>query len=181
MRRKNISSEMMMDYISQALLLLMRTTPFSAITIGELTKKAGVNRSTYYRHFTSKEAVLRYYLASVMEEYQTRFAAGGSREYRFYLETMFESFYARRSDLLLIHRAGLSHLLMDVLMECFRFKDLPEAEQYRASYHIGGIYSNLLLWFSRDMRESPKEMTELALRIRPEKSLTLFGSLSASP
>ena len=46
MRRKNITSEMMMGYIQQALLLLMKDKAYPDITIGEITAKAGVNRST---------------------------------------------------------------------------------------------------------------------------------------
>ena len=45
MRRKNLTSEMMMSYIAEALVLLMQQKPYSEITIGEITKKAGVNRS----------------------------------------------------------------------------------------------------------------------------------------
>ena len=40
MRRKNITSEMMMEYIEQALLLLMKDKAYPDITIGEITAKA---------------------------------------------------------------------------------------------------------------------------------------------
>ena len=49
---------MMMDYIAQALLQLMETAPFAAITVQQIAARAGVNRSTYYRHFSGKEDVL---------------------------------------------------------------------------------------------------------------------------
>lgn len=47
MRRKNTTSKMMKGYIIGALLLLMKKRNFSEISIGEITDKAGVNRSTY--------------------------------------------------------------------------------------------------------------------------------------
>lgn len=170
-----------MDYIAQALLILMRKQPFSDITIGEITKKAGVNRSTYYRHFASKESVVQFYLDSVMQEYQDKFADADGRDFTAYLDTMFATFFDKKEELLLIHGAGLSFLLRNVLMERFRFAEIPSAEQFRASYHIGGIYNNLLLWFDHGMQETPAEMVEMALKYSPKKAFTLFGKLVAPP
>lgn len=47
MRKKNTTTEMMKGYIADSLLHLMSTKPYNDITIAEITKKAGVNRSTY--------------------------------------------------------------------------------------------------------------------------------------
>ena len=176
MRRKNVTSEMMMAYIEQALLLLMQSRPYSDITIGEITEKAGVNRSTYYRHFPTKDSIIKSYLDAIMEEYQNTFRNLHSDDYALYLRTMFETFYEKRADLLLIHQSGLSYLLLDVLMNRFRFEDIPEREQFQMSYHIGGIHNNMLLWFAHGMRETPVEMTEIAIQYGPEKQMTLFGT-----
>ena len=54
----------MMEYITDALLLLMKHKNFNDITIGEITKKAGVNRSTYYRHFSTKESIIKFYFST---------------------------------------------------------------------------------------------------------------------
>jgi len=47
MRRKNITSEMMMDYIAEGLLRLMNDKPYAKISVLDICEKAGVNRSTY--------------------------------------------------------------------------------------------------------------------------------------
>lgn len=175
MRRKNVTSEMMMDYIEQAFLLLMREKPYGQITVSEITARAGVNRSTYYRHFDTRESILRSYLDSIMETYQRRFKELQSGDFPLYLRTMFEAFYEKKEDLLLIHRSGLSYLLYEVLMDQFHFAEVPPAEQFRVSYHIGGIHANMLLWFDHGMRETPGEMTETALQYSPSEALTLFS------
>lgn len=54
MKRKNSETNLLKLYISEALILLLEKKEFSEITIKEITKKAGVNRSTYYRNFKSK-------------------------------------------------------------------------------------------------------------------------------
>ena len=179
MRRKNITGEMMMGYISQALLLLMREKPYAEITIGEITHRAGVNRSTYYRHFDTKESIVRFYLDTVMCEYRQVFAEKQSMDFTLYLLTMFQTFYRHKEDLLLLHGEGLSIYLLDVLMKHFRFEEIANGasieQQYRASYHLGGIYNNMLLWFSHGMTEPPKEMARVAMTYRPAESLTLFN------
>ncbi len=174
MRRKNITSQMMMEYIEQALLLLMKDKAYGDITIGEITAKAGVNRSTYYRHFDTKESIIRSYLDSIMEAYQERFRQLDSHDFSLYLRTMFETFYDHKEELIRVHRSGLSYLWLDVLMARFHFEEIPTDQQFRVSYHIGGIHSNMLLWFAHDMKEPPEEMTQMALSYGPDPSLSLF-------
>ena len=94
---------MMMDYISQALLLLMYEKPYGDITIGEITKRAGVNRSNYYRHFETKDSIVVFYLDSIMKEYWVEFYGKGSSDFSEYLFTMFEIFFKHKDDLILFH------------------------------------------------------------------------------
>ena len=61
MRRKNKTSDMMKEYIAESLLILMGTGSFEEIKNNEITAKAGVNRSTYYRNFQSKNDIVVFY------------------------------------------------------------------------------------------------------------------------
>lgn len=99
-----------MGYIQQALLLLMKDKAYPDITIGEITAKAGVNRSTYYRHFDTKESIIHSYLDSIMETYQKRFQQLHSQDFTLYLRTMFETFYENKENLTHIHQSGLPGL-----------------------------------------------------------------------
>ena len=146
----------------EALLQLMKKKNYTEISVGEIAARAGVHRATFYRHFTSKDDVLR---------------------------CVFQSFYENKTQMLLLNQAGLSGQLLDVLKDYFRFDVIPDIvtdgpeeetgtesgagearastniEKYRMAYRIGGIYSCLLLWFSHDMRETPEEMTRIAASI----------------
>ena len=66
MRRKNTTKTMMKEYMAESLLWLLQRKAFADISISEITDKAGVNRATYYRNFTSKEEIVRFYLRGIM-------------------------------------------------------------------------------------------------------------------
>lgn len=50
------------ECIESALILLMQTKPFTDITVTDLTRKAGVSRTAYYRNYASKEDILSGYM-----------------------------------------------------------------------------------------------------------------------
>lgn len=132
-----------------------------------------MHRATFYRHFSSKEDVLRCCVSEIIKE------AEGDREilqqdFASFIEPVFQALDDKKKQILSLDSAGLSGLLMDVLRDYFDFDEEEEKEwggqgtndaareQYRTAYRIGGIYSCLLLWFSHDMRETPEEMAQIA-------------------
>jgi AcrR family transcriptional regulator len=179
MRVKGLDEDLIQQYIAEALLLLMKDRPFGKITIQAITDRAGVNRSSYYRHFDSKEDIIRYYLMGIMDEYQAAYQAQQTPTFRSYTRQIFTTFYAHREDLLRIHRDGLSYLLLDVLNTCFKFDKIQDrvasVRQFAVSYHIGGIYNNMRLWLDHGMAETPEQMAAIALSFRPEGSFTLLN------
>ena len=169
MRRKSTTSKMMKSYLVDALLILMSEKDFQSITIDELVKKAGVNRSTYYRHFTGKEDIIFYFLDSVISEYLEKIRLQKT-DLKTYLLNMFRHYLNYRKQMLVIYHAGLSMVLLKVLEKYFHSQidtDKPLVEQYKISFYIGGIFNHFLMWFSRGMQESPEEMTEYALLVLP--------------
>ena len=49
--------------VQDALIILLRTTDISKISIRELCEKAGINRTTFYNHYGSQYDVLKDILA----------------------------------------------------------------------------------------------------------------------
>ncbi|MEE8808276.1 MAG: TetR/AcrR family transcriptional regulator [Lactimicrobium sp.] len=179
MRRQGLNEEVIQQYIAEALLLLMQKKPYEKITIGEITQKAGVNRSSYYRHFDTKEDIIRYVLMHIMQEYLAAYQSGKDKSFEAYTLQIFTTFYTHRKELLLIHRNHLSYLLLDVLNTCFKFDavkdEIGSARQFEISYHIGGIYNNMLLWMNHQMKETPEQIADIALSFKPEGSFTLLN------
>ena len=179
MIRKNTRHEMMMGYMAGALLELMLEKDYTKISIGEIAKKAGVDRSSYYRHFKSKEDIISFFFDMVLKESLEGYTNLSSIDFTLYIHSIYTAFFNYRKEILLIHYANLSFLLLDVLSKRFQFselaKDFPLSKQYELSYIIGGIYNNLIFWMSRDMKETPDELTEISLQFRNEESLSLLS------
>ena len=168
MRRKNITSEMMKQFIAEALLLLMEKKQYDSITIGEITQRAGVNRSTYYRNFETKDEILQYYFEQIIYTHVARIPKQHVPLPDYLLE-MFTHYYEYKEKLLLIHRAKKSHLILDTLNRTFSSirEDKALINKYEIYYHTGGIFNTFILWFDNEMQESPKAMTRISCSFMP--------------
>lgn len=171
MKRKNITTEMMKDYMVDALILLLRKQPYQSITVGQIAAKAGVNRSTYYRNFQSKEDIIKRYYCRILEQGLSRIENPDTIGMEPYLIQMFQTFYEQKEALLTVHRNGLSYLLLDALNNHFAFhRNLEQGtfvEKMPLYYHTGGIFNNFLLWFDCNMEATPEEFAKAALLVYP--------------
>ena len=59
-KEKNPIAERSKKWIVSALLKLMKTKPYEEITVQEISDEADLVRRTFYRNFTSKNAILSY-------------------------------------------------------------------------------------------------------------------------
>lgn len=169
MRRKSTTSEMMKSYIVDALLILMNKKDYNDITVGEIVEKAGVNRSTYYRHFDKKEDVIKYFLDKLSMDI---IEWNRAKEVTFeeHLINMYTHYYKHKSQMMTIYNSGLSILFLDILKKHLGSgadNDTPVSTKYDIAFHIGGTFNQFLLWFSRDMEDSPEEMAAYTLAILP--------------
>jgi AcrR family transcriptional regulator len=170
MKRKYTPTANLKDYIAESLLFLMRKKVFTDISIGEITVKAGVNRSSYYRNFDSKDDIIKHFFNKIVFELMENIKPQNKLSLKDYLLIMFSHFYQYKKELLLIHKNRLSHLILEALNETFtkiEEKKLFE-ELFRIYYHTDGIYNSFILWFADDMCQTPERMTELSMGILPK-------------
>lgn len=165
MKRKNVNTDMMKSYIVESLFILLREKDFEKITIHEITIKAGVNRSTYYRNFNSKEDIIRFYFSDVMNEYLNEFRNSNDKSNENYMYIIFNNLYNNRERLLLLYKNKLAHLILDELNAFFEKNATitTRGEKYKGYFHTGGIYNFMNLWFSDDMLDTPRELMELSI------------------
>lgn len=173
MRRKSITSEMMKSYITDALLILMEKTNYNDITIGDITKKAGVNRSTYYRHFEKKEDIIKYFLDKISKDI-LEWDKEKESSFEEHLATVYKHYNNHKKQMMAIYNNGLSILFLDVLKkylgaETHKNENIPM--QYSIAFHIGGTFNHFMFWFSRNMKDSPEEMVKYTLSVLPKSQI----------
>jgi len=133
------------------------------------SETAGVNRSTFYRNYDSKDAIIKYYFNCIIYRFVEK-APENPIPSREYFSQMFQHYYDYKRELLLIHKAGLTRIVLDTLNETFSeiHADITKTERYATYYHTGGIYNSFLLWFEGGITETPAEMAAIVTSFFPE-------------
>ncbi len=160
-RRKGTTTDMMRDFVADALLSLLADREYREVTIKELASEAGVSRSTFYRLFGDKDTVVSWWYGALMDEYLRLFAARADRGRGGYLRAIFDCFYAHHEELLLLHERGCTHRMLGVLRD--RLGD--ERASYASAYHVGGVYGVMEQWLDARMADPPEKMAAEALAI----------------
>ncbi|MDE7171390.1 MAG: TetR family transcriptional regulator [Oscillospiraceae bacterium] len=144
------------EKITDGLLELMKETPFEEITISDIVRKAGVGRASFYRHFDSKEAVVRHHMARLLKEWGREFEAIGKLEELG--PSLLRHFYGHRYFYLLLHRCGMSHYLLEAIRETMELDHKSDQEVYPLSWFAGGLYGVVDEWMRRGMSTLPEDM-----------------------
>ena len=171
MRRKNTTTYMMKEYITEALLQLMKKKEFEKLTIEEITTKAGVNRSTYYRNFKSKEMIIEFYFDNILFNFFEKIKNENIVDFSSYLKNLLKYYYQERENLLLIYKQGLSYIFLDELNKIFfnaeKNNKLTDKEKIYRYYHIGGIFNIFSYWFSTNMDILPEVLADISVSFLP--------------
>lgn len=171
--KKEPVAERSKRWIVEALLALMNKRDYGDITVLEIAGKAGLSRRSFYRHFSTKEAVLARYAESLREEYVSALR----REKDLSLPTIAKVYFAfwseRRDFLCALRRGGMLHLVLALQTECLpgvysELKGDPgeydnrEQMECALAFSAGGFWNLLSRWLDRGARESPEEMADIA-------------------
>lgn len=165
------------EWFTSALLKLMKTKPYREIRIKELSKKADLDRRTFYRYFKSKDDVLELYCGFIMQDFAKRILDKNELSLRTVVTSYFE-FWEEHVDFLKLLKE--SHMIyffverMDSLI--YRHvslkvkpyligKELDEETRYSFFFHFGGLWSILNRWAAKEPRETPEEMARIVVEV----------------
>lgn len=157
------------QFIVEGLLILLKKKAFADITIKEITEKAGVNRSTYYRNFNMKEDIVICFYTDLLTTCSSETRTETNEDH---LRTIFHTFYMQKEVLLCLHKQQCSYLLFGVLNTFFstygRMSQVSDFHQaFDIYYHAGGVFHTLLLWFDQGMAQAPNELVKYSLQLLP--------------
>lgn len=159
---ENKQSERSRQWISDALVDLMQKKPYAHITVKDITDRAGVARLTFYRHFETKEDILRYRFQILFSGYLSELETSSARNLLEALSLCFD--YWRRNGQQL--HAMVENRLEALLYEPFGSYLETMLEKYHAEkemtslqkqFLVGGLYFAMIEYVVGDSGLSPHQ------------------------
>ena len=158
----NTQSNLSKKYIAEALIYLMKKKDYNKITNKDITDKAGLSHVTYYRNFTSKDEVIKYYLDEItntfIKEKNVDYSQSNFKEY---ITILFYHLKEKEYIGLLLNKAGLIHYIKDEFDKIFYNKAKNKKERYNYAFISGGLYNVYYNWLTFGCKETPEELANM--------------------
>ena len=165
MRRTTATTEYLKECMGTALLELMREKPLEKISIEEMTAKADVGRSTYFRYFRSKDEVLSFKIYCLWKRFDAQHHVGGrgASEAATAARLFFEFCLSMREVSDLLYATGHQNCILDAYLRILRPDEdtEDELEYYRSNMTAYALYGLVNAWILRGYRETPAEMEHI--------------------
>ncbi len=150
-------------YIVQALFRLMENTPFNDIRITDVCIKAGVGRATFYRYFSSKENVIKFYFESKNLEFSRaqRYQPRCKEDYLDIIRDVVTALEENKREIRLLQKAHLEYLYFDFIDRGFEelFANRSDRENlFLAAGYSGAIFNISMRWIRSDCKEDKAQV-----------------------
>ena len=147
------------EYITEALLMLMKNKDYKDVSITDICEKAGVTRMSFYRNFESKEDVLNKWLTAVTDDFLSTSGISYKNDSNGeYFVKLFTHLKKHGTICQAMNKAGLIHLVKDQFDRVFLGIHRDEYDDYKSYFLAGGIYNVFLLWLINGCKETPEEL-----------------------
>lgn len=162
---------------TKALFELMEKKNYTSITIRELAITADYDRKTFYRHFNSKEDILKLYCSNILKEMATMEKNLGALTFYTAFISYFQFWQRHKDFLYLLEKHNLLYFLennhAELIYEYVGREVQPEIpisiteaqafSKYSVLFTFGGLWSVLIHWIENKCQETPEELTEYLL------------------
>lgn len=158
----------------EALIDLLKESPFDQITISDLSKKAGYSRFTFYNHFESKQDLLYKIIDKRLDQFFDinvgwNMLVDDPEEQKKRFAKFFQIWEKEYEIIKLLDERDFDHLLLNRLLEYFtnyfyeeavpiislEFETLSSYVVAINAYAIVGVFRE---WLNREMKISPEKM-----------------------
>ncbi len=175
MAEKQIST-FLMECMVRALIELLKEKPLSAITVTEITQKAGVARMTFYRNYSTKEEIFEKYLDYLFEQFHRTVAEHGRHASFIRYENIMLGFAFFRQEAELICclvNNNLSSGLRDKIIQNELDLSLNSQDDTESRYltiaYASALFGIMTSWVQGGMKEDPNQLARLICDIYQEK------------
>jgi len=142
-------------YITQALFKLMEKEDYSSINISDISKKAGVGRATFYRHFKTKEDIIISFFKDKTKEFVKGliYKPRSDEDYQDMITKAFETLYENKEVFQLLIKSHLEYIYLDYLNEVSFNEPVRHFENTTSNYFFrGALYNVSINWVKDDCR-----------------------------
>lgn len=163
------TSDLLKECMADALLRAMKEKSFEKITVTEITEAAGVNRSTWFRNFESKDEALTFKLVLLWYQWA---GEHGMKDCRRYTAENAEDFFAFNASiqpvLETIYQAEQLPCVYDAFCHVMSAKsETTPAQAYEARFYSYGLFGLLDEWIGRGFCETPQQLAEMLREMMP--------------
>ncbi|MBC1923039.1 TetR/AcrR family transcriptional regulator [Listeria grayi] len=168
---ENSQAKLSKKWIIEALLYLLKTKPYSTITITEITQKAGVARLTFYRNFENKEQVLLTRSNYLFQEYFDEIKKSeGAIDIN---QALFQCFSYWKKDAEVME-LFIKNKLIYLLEQSFytflekiteEIPNLNNLNDTQKTFILGGLTHAMIHWISTKSTDSPAQVTQSILHL----------------
>ena len=157
--------------IQQALLSLMKKTPYAEITVKEILYEAKIARKTFYRNFISKDDALNSIVKIYIKNYEEGILNLTSEDLTDFFEFVFAFVEDNLAFFNILCKNKLVHIFFEELnasipvfhkkfcADCSFFNNLTQAQtEYAIAFNIGAIWNIILKWTSDGMKIPKKKI-----------------------
>lgn len=174
---QHMSVDSTKECIYTALILLMEQHSYDKITVTDITKKAGVSRMSFYRHFDSKDDVIFKAAEERLRELNEKDDINVYKNSDEFEKRYLLNIKDCRTLLKSLDRAGKIDLLFPILLKgntMLAKKHMgleSDSEEARLAivYHTGGIFQLIKEWLHNDFKAPPDEVVKTIKKMcKPE-------------
>lgn len=175
MRRSTATTDYLKECMGTALLELMKEKPIEKISVEEMTARADVGRSTYFRYFKTKDEVLVFKILCLWNRFSEENHIPDHQADLHKTTLLFFEFCLSIRDINdILYRTGHQKVILDVYLKVLapdkQEEDIPTYyKQYGTAYALYGIVN---AWILRGYRETPEQMVKILYNLdkKREKS-----------
>lgn len=156
------------------LMNLFKSKKIESITISELCEKADVSRRTFYRHFNTKEDLVRCYMLQLMTQLANALEPTLLENNTSQFAQAFFTFMLPHTKLIIsLEHNNLIPIVFSCYIECLtplsyhpsiitlhQEETLP-AVNCKISYILGGLWSLLTFWIMNGCKQTPEQLADI--------------------
>ncbi len=151
--------------IHDALISLMRTTPYSRIRVSQIAEMADISRSTFYLHYETKDDLLLSVMDEVIDQYFKAVDDGVSEDGPGPSLVLFSLWKQNLEKMKLILDAGMEYRIFERLREFNLKRERNRGEHYSLlddyiSTMLDGASFALLIRWTQDEASIPVEQMQ---------------------